>query len=129
MTNHFVVVPGGNPAGGEVGFVGVADVTFEIEVHVGDQRFDAFDLDAEQERQAGFLVEVEDFAFEGQQRVPGDGQIDDGFQFDEPRFRSGLAFPAGEFSAGAGFESLGVGGQSGRDVDADALQSFAFGQA
>ena len=58
---------------------------FEEQVHVFDERRDAFDVDAEQQRQVRFLGQVVDVAFEFEHACRRDRQFDEGLELDEAR--------------------------------------------
>ncbi len=82
--------------GGERRFVGVADMAFEQQVYVFDTSGSAaFDVDAEEQRQSGFLGQVVDVAVRAAGRAPGAPAFDVGLQFDEAGFgvrRAGFGF-------------------------------------
>jgi hypothetical protein len=125
-----VEVAGGDAASGERRFGSPAHVSFEVEVDVFDERFYAFDVDAEQQRQVGFRFEVVDLAFERQHR-PRQFQV--GLQFDEAGLAARVAGVRFEFGARAftvrsvprAGERLRVGGEPWCDVDAQSLDRAA----
>ncbi len=107
-----VEITRGDAASFQSRFFGIADVTFEEQSRVldepHDRDFDAFDFDPEEQREARFLFEVEDFPF--QRQLFADRGADEGFEFDQAGFGEGAAGPCVELRARAGGQRLGVGG-------------------